>query len=215
MSSFSLRGPHLVDAPPQRGALAAFWSRYPTSRTQPTAGCDVEELRGSPPPANAKSETGSEFYVAPMWQLLRLLLEQPAEAEGDCHFSDEAPAVLMPETASRLTGGEASAGRCRRRTRRRRRLRTINVWSRGLRDLRPRRRRQRRVPSIRRNVERGTKGGARGRPGLPSGASLQHDSEKVPSRRRPRGAHSRFPGHALTPTGVMAIRCKQFHLPDL
>ena len=32
---------------------------------------------------------------------------------------------------------------------------------------------------------------------------------------KPRGAHSRFPGHALTPTGVMAIRCKQFHLPDL
>lgn len=31
----------------------------------------------------------------------------------------------------------------------------------------------------------------------------------------PAGAHSRFPGHALTPTGVMAIRCKQFHLPDL
>ena len=31
----------------------------------------------------------------------------------------------------------------------------------------------------------------------------------------PQGAHSRFPGHALTPTGVMAIRCKQFHLPDL
>ena len=29
------------------------------------------------------------------------------------------------------------------------------------------------------------------------------------------GAHSRFPGHALTPTGVMAIRCKQFQLPDL
>ena len=28
-------------------------------------------------------------------------------------------------------------------------------------------------------------------------------------------AHSRFPGHALTPTGVMAIHCKQFHLPDL
>ena len=28
-------------------------------------------------------------------------------------------------------------------------------------------------------------------------------------------AHSRCPGHALTPTGVMAIRCKQFHLPDL
>ena len=32
---------------------------------------------------------------------------------------------------------------------------------------------------------------------------------------RTMGAHSRFPGHALTPTGVMAIRCKQFHLPDL
>ena len=32
---------------------------------------------------------------------------------------------------------------------------------------------------------------------------------------KPLGAHSRFPGHALTPTGVMAIRCKQFHLPDL
>ena len=32
---------------------------------------------------------------------------------------------------------------------------------------------------------------------------------------RARWAHSRFPGHALTPTGVMAIRCKQFHLPDL
>ena len=35
------------------------------------------------------------------------------------------------------------------------------------------------------------------------------------SRPPPDGAHSRFPGHALTPTGVMAIRCKQFHLPDL
>ena len=34
-------------------------------------------------------------------------------------------------------------------------------------------------------------------------------------RREVAGAHSRFPGHALTPTGVMAIRCKQFHLPDL
>ena len=34
-------------------------------------------------------------------------------------------------------------------------------------------------------------------------------------QRPPRRAHSRFPGHALTPTGVMAIRCKQFHLPDL
>ena len=33
--------------------------------------------------------------------------------------------------------------------------------------------------------------------------------------RRVHGAHSRFPGHALTPTGVMAIHCKQFHLPDL
>ena len=33
--------------------------------------------------------------------------------------------------------------------------------------------------------------------------------------RRSEGAHSRFPGHALTPTGVIAIRCKQFHLPDL
>ena len=32
---------------------------------------------------------------------------------------------------------------------------------------------------------------------------------------RYRRAHSRCPGHALTPTGVMAIRCKQFHLPDL
>ena len=35
------------------------------------------------------------------------------------------------------------------------------------------------------------------------------------TRTDPWGAHSRFPGHALTPTGVMAIRCKQFHLPDL
>ena len=35
------------------------------------------------------------------------------------------------------------------------------------------------------------------------------------SVREYRRAHSRFPGHALTPTGVMAIRCKQFHLPDL
>ncbi len=38
--------------------------------------------------------------------------------------------------------------------------------------------------------------------------------ERALERKR-RGAHSRFPGHALTPTGVMAIRCKQFHLPDL
>ena len=37
---------------------------------------------------------------------------------------------------------------------------------------------------------------------------------EVPDR-TPTRAHSRFPGHALTPTGVMAIRCKQFHLPDL
>ena len=37
-------------------------------------------------------------------------------------------------------------------------------------------------------------------------------AKKTPLRER---AHSRFPGHALTPTGVMAIRCKQFHLPDL
>ena len=37
----------------------------------------------------------------------------------------------------------------------------------------------------------------------------------LPARWFPRWAHSRFPGHALTPTGVMAIRCKQFHLPDL
>ena len=36
----------------------------------------------------------------------------------------------------------------------------------------------------------------------------------VQTEEEPR-AHSRFPGHALTPTGVMAIRCKQFHLPDL
>ena len=35
------------------------------------------------------------------------------------------------------------------------------------------------------------------------------------ARVRAQRAHSRFPGHALTPTGVMAIRCKQFHLPDL
>ena len=36
-----------------------------------------------------------------------------------------------------------------------------------------------------------------------------------PLEEQRRRAHSRFPGHALTPTGVMAIRCKQFHLPDL
>ena len=41
---------------------------------------------------------------------------------------------------------------------------------------------------------------------------LRADSWPSRSGRR---AHSRFPGHALTPTGVMAIRCKQFHLPDL
>ena len=38
---------------------------------------------------------------------------------------------------------------------------------------------------------------------------------EVLSDRRISGPHSRCPGHALTPTGVMAIRCKQFHLPDL
>ena len=38
---------------------------------------------------------------------------------------------------------------------------------------------------------------------------------KRPAARQASRAHSRFPGHALTPTGVMAIRCKQFHLPDL
>ena len=45
-----------------------------------------------------------------------------------------------------------------------------------------------------------------GQLGRPSGARF---------RTYTRRAHSRFPGHALTPTGVMAIRCKQFHLPDL
>ena len=42
-------------------------------------------------------------------------------------------------------------------------------------------------------------------------------AERSPGRAASRSgrAHSRFPGHALTPTGVMAIRCKQFHLPDL
>ena len=43
---------------------------------------------------------------------------------------------------------------------------------------------------------------------------VQTLEEGMPRVRR-KGAHSRFPGHALTPTGVMAIRCKQFHLPDL
>ena len=45
-------------------------------------------------------------------------------------------------------------------------------------------------------------------------ANLTEGSEWIWTMRFP-GAHSRFPGHALTPTGVMAIRCKQFHLPDL
>ncbi len=47
-------------------------------------------------------------------------------------------------------------------------------------------------------------------------SSLQqvHDHQESTARQYAR-AHSRFPGHALTPTGVMAIRCKQFHLPDL
>ncbi len=43
-------------------------------------------------------------------------------------------------------------------------------------------------------------------------AGAEAELDAVRSRER---AHSRFPGHALTPTGVMAIRCKQFHLPDL
>ena len=45
-----------------------------------------------------------------------------------------------------------------------------------------------------------------------TGAGLRARVGAPPPRGR---AHSRFPGHALTPTGVMAIRCKQFHLPDL
>ena len=44
--------------------------------------------------------------------------------------------------------------------------------------------------------------------GVECSARREHDSHAE-------RAHSRFPGHALTPTGVMAIRCKQFHLPDL
>ena len=50
-------------------------------------------------------------------------------------------------------------------------------------------------------------------------ARYQARKDDYESRREPlatfHGAHSRFPGHALTPPGVMAIRCKQFHLPDL
>ena len=59
-----------------------------------------------------------------------------------------------------------------------------------------------------------------GKPFLnPSESVLETMSAEVrlspqPGRTKER-AHSRFPGHALTPTGVMAIRCKQFHLPDL
>ena len=41
------------------------------------------------------------------------------------------------------------------------------------------------------------------------------DRDRIRDRATYERAHSRFPGHALTPTGVMAIRCKQFHLPDL
>ena len=41
------------------------------------------------------------------------------------------------------------------------------------------------------------------------------DADEMQAAVKYLGAHSRFPGHALTPTGVMAIRCKQFHLPDL
>ena len=49
------------------------------------------------------------------------------------------------------------------------------------------------------------------------GQKASPPSSRCPGRCSPRitRAHSRFPGHALTPTGVMAIRCKQFHLPDL
>ena len=47
---------------------------------------------------------------------------------------------------------------------------------------------------------------------LLSSSEARQMSESELERER---AHSRFPGHALTPTGVMAIRCKQFHLPDL
>ena len=43
----------------------------------------------------------------------------------------------------------------------------------------------------------------------------ESELERELHRRGQEWAHSRFPGHALTPTGVMAIRCKQFHLPDL
>ena len=46
------------------------------------------------------------------------------------------------------------------------------------------------------------------------GAPIQYQGQTIGSIEDLR-AHSRFPGHALTPTGVMAIRCKQFHLPDL
>ena len=73
----------------------------------------------------------------------------------------------------------------------------------------------------------------RGGNGRPSGPVQQHTTnaterfdstgnehcDRAQRYRKERGrglrAHSRFPGHALTPTGVMAIRCKQFHLPDL
>ena len=47
--------------------------------------------------------------------------------------------------------------------------------------------------------------------GLPRAALIEVPLQELAHQR----AHSRFPGHALTPTGVMAIRCKQFHLPDL
>ena len=45
--------------------------------------------------------------------------------------------------------------------------------------------------------------------------ALELDADAASEDSEGEGAHSRFPGHALTPTGVMAIRCKQFHLPDL
>ena len=53
------------------------------------------------------------------------------------------------------------------------------------------------------------------RPGAERRLLQQPKHRVVRAGRRLARAHSRFPGHALTPTGVMAIRCKQFHLPDL
>ena len=50
---------------------------------------------------------------------------------------------------------------------------------------------------------------------LEKGRKRVDDDAKGLQQMESERAHSRFPGHALTPTGVMAIRCKQFHLPDL